>query len=83
MKSFVDFLSESKIEERTDHRALGQRGLYDITDVGRPEKGDVIDYYDRKGDKRSGKVKSVNAQNIMTLTDVSTGETVKLTLVKP
>ncbi|CAB5508993.1 hypothetical protein [Salmonella phage Se_EM4] len=79
MKGFPDFLKEAKV----DHRRLGQQGVYDITDVGRPEKGELIDYYNRNGDKRQGKVKSVNAQNIMTLTDTGTGETVKMTLVKP
>ncbi|AFU64189.1 hypothetical protein DLA51_14060 [Salmonella enterica] len=79
MKGFPDFLKEAKV----DHRRLGQQGMYDITDVGRPEKGELIDYYNRNGDKRQGKVKSVNAQNIMTLTDTGTGETVKMTLVKP
>ncbi|QPX74045.1 hypothetical protein PJM36_0089 [Salmonella phage vB_SenM_UTK0005] len=79
MKGFPDFLKEAKV----DHRRLGQQGMYDITDVGRPEKGELIDYYDRNGDKHQGKVKSVNAQNIMTLTDTGTGETVKMTLVKP
>ncbi len=80
MKGFQDFLLK---EAKVDHRRLGQQGMYDITDVGRPNKGDLIDYYDRNGDKHQGKVKSVNAQNIMTLTNTSTGETVKLTLVKP
>ena len=69
--------------EGIDHRALGKRGQYDITDVGRPVKGELLDYYDRNGDKHQGKVKSVNAQDVMTLTDTATGETVKLTLVKP
>lgn len=69
--------------EGTDHRKLGQQGRYDITDVGRPAPGEVIDYYDRNGDKRSGKVKSVNAQNVMTLIDVGTKATVKLDLIKP
>lgn len=79
MKGFKDFLKEAKV----DHRTLGQRGQYDITDVGRPTKGALIDYYDRNGDKHQGKVKSVNAQDVMTLTNTSTGETVKLYLVKP
>ena len=79
MKGFNDFLTEAKV----DHRALGKRGQYDITDVGRPTKGELIDYYNRNGDKRQGKVKSVNAQDIMTLTDTDTGETVRMTLVKP
>ena len=80
MKGFQDFLLK---EAKVDHRALGKRGQYDITDVGRPTKGELIDYYNRNGDKRQGKVKSVNAQDIMTLTDTDTGETVKMTLVKP
>lgn len=79
MKGFQDFL----LKEATDHRALGKRGQYDITDVGRPTKGELIDYYNRNGDKRQGEVKSVNAQDVMTLTDTDTGETVKMTLVKP
>lgn len=83
MKGFKDFLSEGQMNEKTDHRKLGQQGRYDITDVGRPSPGEVIDYYDRNGDKRSGKVKSVNAQNVMTLIDVGTKETVKLDLIKP
>lgn len=88
MKSFSDFLNESKttpVRSGLDegiHSDLGMRGLYDITDVGIPRKGEAIDYYDRKGEKRYGKVKSVNAKNVMTLTDVSTGETVKLTLIR-
>lgn len=80
MKGFQDFLLK---EARVDHRRLGQQGMFDITDTGIPKKGDLLDYYDRKGDKHQGKVKSVNAQNIMTLTNTSTGETVKLTLIKP
>lgn len=80
MKGFQDFLLK---EAKVDHRRLGQQGMYDITDVGRPTKGELIDYYNRNGDKRQGKVKSVNAQNIMTLTDTDTGETVKMTLIKP
>ena len=80
MKGFQDFLLK---EAKVDHRRLGQQGMYDITDVARPNKGDLIDYYDRNGDKHQGKVKSVNAQNIMTLTNTSTGETIKLTLIKP
>lgn len=84
MKGFKDFLSESdKLHEKVDHRALGKRGQYDITDVGMPTKGELLDYYDRNGDKRQGKVKSVNAQNVMTLTDTDSGETVKITLIKP
>ncbi len=79
MKNFQDFL----LKEAVDHRRLGRQGQYDITDVGRPSKGELIDYYDRQGDKRQGKVKSVNAQNIMTLVDTNSGETVKLTLIKP
>lgn len=79
MKKFLDFLTESKV----DHRVLGKRGQYDITDVGRPTKGELIDYYDRQGEKRQGKVKSVNAKDEMTLTDTKTGETVKMHLVKP
>ncbi|QIO02685.1 hypothetical protein HYQ33_gp087 [Salmonella phage aagejoakim] len=51
MKGFPDFLKEAKV----DHRRLGQQGMYDITDVGRPEKGELIDYYDRNGDKHQGK----------------------------
>lgn len=82
LKAFLDGVKKLKTEG-VDHRRLGKIGQYDITDVGRPEKGELIDYYDRNGDKRQGKVKSVNAQNIMTLTDTKTGETVKLTLVKP
>lgn len=80
MKGFQEFLLN---EGKVDHRALGKRGQYDITDVGRPAKGELIDYYDRNGDKRQGKVKSVNAQDVMTLSDTETGETVKLYLVKP
>lgn len=79
MKKFVDFLTEAKV----DHRRLGQQGMYDITDVGRPSKDELIDYYDRNGDKRQGKVKSVNAQDIMTLIDTETKQTVKLQLIKP
>lgn len=83
MKLFSHFLKESQVNERTDHRALGMRGQYDITDVGRPEKGELIDYYDRNGDKQQGKVSSVNAQDIMTLIDTKTKQKVKLYLVKP
>lgn len=82
LKAFLEGVKKLNTEG-VDHRALGKRGQYDITDVGRPVKGELLDYYDRKGDKHQGKVKSVNAQDVMTLTDTATGETVKLTLVKP
>lgn len=83
MKDFNDYMSGRQVTEATDHRRLGKLGQYDITDTGRPEKGELIDYYDRQGNKSQGKVKSVNAQNVMTLTDTSSGETVKITLIKP
>lgn len=83
MKDFKQFLTEKQIGERVSHRDLGQRGLFDFTDFGYPEKGQLLDYYNRNGDKRQGKVKSVNKQNVMTLIDTGTGETVKLTLIRP
>ncbi|WPJ72181.1 hypothetical protein DEEACLCL_00164 [Salmonella phage CRW-SP2] len=79
MKKFKDFLAEAKV----DHRRLGQQGMFDITDTGRPQKDELVDYYDRNGDKRQGKVKSVNAQDVMTLIDTGTKQTVKLQLIKP
>lgn len=79
MKEFKDFLSEAKV----DHRRLGQQGMFDVTDTGIPKKGQLVDYYDRNGDKHQGKVKSVKGVESMTLTNTSTGEDIKLTLIKP
>ena len=50
---------------RLDARALGQQGKFPFNpQFPLPAVGDDVDYYDDKGDKRSGRVKSVSGGKI-------------------
>lgn len=45
---------------KVDHRKMGELGYYETSETGEPAKGDVIDFYDRDGNKQNGKVISTN-----------------------
>ncbi|AIX13075.1 hypothetical protein NW77_067 [Erwinia phage phiEa2809] len=70
------------VNEKVDHRKMGTMGRYALEDGDTlPTKGQDIDFYDRQGDKKYGKVTSVNIRTISVKT--SDGTLHKMDVVKP
>lgn len=69
-------------EAKIDHRKYGQMGRYALDDGDTlPTKGQDIDFYDRNGDKKYGKVTAASIKSISVKT--SDGTLHKMDVVKP